>query len=129
MSYRNNKRKKRYRVPRGYVYIAAGALCLFFIIVVIFAAKKYTPTREHTDLKEYFELSDDSDAAVILNCEYIKPTDDLSHGYAMISEDCVYFEIGFIKDYLDDLMEKTDIHSRTVLVAQAARTGIVVSNL
>ena len=32
-----------------------------------------------------------------------------------------------VKDYLDDLMEKADIHSRTALVAQASRLGIVVS--
>ena len=32
-----------------------------------------------------------------------------------------------VKDYLDDLMEKSGIHSRTALVAQASRLGIVVS--
>ena len=33
-----------------------------------------------------------------------------------------------VKDYLDDLMEKTGIHSRTMLVAQASRLGIVISD-
>ena len=33
-----------------------------------------------------------------------------------------------VKDYLDDLMERTGIHSRTMLVAQASRLGIVVSD-
>ena len=33
-----------------------------------------------------------------------------------------------VKDYLDDIMERTGIHSRTALVAQAARLGIVVSD-
>ena len=32
-----------------------------------------------------------------------------------------------VKDYLDSLMDKTGIHSRTALVAQASRLGIVVS--
>ena len=32
-----------------------------------------------------------------------------------------------VKDYLDDLMEKSGIHSRTALAAQASRLGIVVS--
>lgn len=32
-----------------------------------------------------------------------------------------------VKDYLDDLMGKTGIHSRTALVARASRLGIVVS--
>ena len=33
-----------------------------------------------------------------------------------------------VKDYLDDIMEKAGIHSRTALAAQAARLGIVVSD-
>ena len=33
-----------------------------------------------------------------------------------------------VKDYLDDLMDKTGIHSRTALVAQASRLGIAVSD-
>ncbi len=33
-----------------------------------------------------------------------------------------------VKDYLDDLMDKSDIHSRTALVAQASRLGIAVSD-
>ena len=33
-----------------------------------------------------------------------------------------------VKDYLDDLMEESGIHSRTALVAQASRLGIVVSD-
>ena len=34
-----------------------------------------------------------------------------------------------VKDYLDDLMEESGIHSRTALVAQASRLGIVVSDV
>ena len=33
-----------------------------------------------------------------------------------------------VKDYLDDLMEESGIHSRTALVAQASRLGIVVND-
>ena len=40
----------------------------------------------------------------------------------------LYLSPNTVKDYLDDLMEKTDIHSRTALVAQASRLGIVVSD-
>lgn len=32
-----------------------------------------------------------------------------------------------VKDYLDEIMERTGIHSRTALVAQTARLGVVVS--
>ena len=40
----------------------------------------------------------------------------------------MFLSANTVKDYLDDLMEKTEIHSRTALVAQAARLGIVVSD-
>ena len=40
----------------------------------------------------------------------------------------MYLSPNTVKDYLDDLMEKTGIHSRTALVAQASRLGIVVSD-
>ncbi len=40
----------------------------------------------------------------------------------------MYLSPNTIKDYMDDLMEKTGIHSRTALVAQASRLGIVVSD-
>ena len=33
-----------------------------------------------------------------------------------------------VKDYLDDIMERTGIHSRTALVARTARLGVVVSD-
>ena len=40
----------------------------------------------------------------------------------------LYLSPATVKDYLDGLMEKSGIHSRTALVAQASRLGIVVSD-
>ena len=40
----------------------------------------------------------------------------------------LYLSPNTVKDYLDDLMEKSGIHSRTALVVQASRLGIVVSD-
>ena len=39
----------------------------------------------------------------------------------------MYLSPNTVKDYLDALMDKTGIHSRTALVAQASRLGVVVS--
>lgn len=106
MSYRHNthnrRRKKRYRVPRGYIYIAAGVMLLAVLIVGMYAIKKYTPTKEHVELTEYFTLNHEAEAAVVLNSEYMEPAEDLAHGYAMVDSGKVYFELGFVKDYLDD---------------------------
>ena len=41
--------------------------------------------------------------------------------------DRMYLSPNTVKDYLDELMEKSDIHSRTALASQASRLGIVVS--
>ena len=106
MSYRHNthnrRRKKRYRVPRGYIYIAIGLMLFAVLIVGVYAIKKYTPTKEHVELSQYFTLTHEAEAAVVLNSEYMEPAEDLSHGYAMVDSGKVYFELGFVKDYLDD---------------------------
>ena len=39
----------------------------------------------------------------------------------------MYLSLNTVKDYMDDLMLKTGIHSRTALGAQASRLGVVVS--
>ena len=52
----------------------------------------------------------------------------------LLTEGCSNREIGeklhlspnTVKDYLDDLMDRADIHSRTALAARASRLGIVV---
>ena len=41
--------------------------------------------------------------------------------------DRMFLSPNTVKDYLDELMEKTGIHSRTALASKAARLGIVVS--
>ncbi|MBO5616744.1 MAG: glycosyl hydrolase family 18 [Pseudobutyrivibrio sp.] len=107
MSYRHNthyskRRKKRYRVPRGYIYIAAAVVLIMVLVVGIYAIKKYTPTKEHMDLVDYFQLTYDNQAAVILDSEYIQPTEDVAHGYAMVDSGKVYLELGFVKEHLDD---------------------------
>ena len=107
MSYRHNthyskRRKKRYRVPRGYIYIAATVILIMVLVVGIYAIKKYTPTKEHMDLADYFQLTYDNQAAVILDSEYIEPTEDVAHGYAMVDSGKVYLELGFVKEHLDD---------------------------
>ena len=102
MSYHNKRRKKKNRIPVGYLYIAATIVLLSVLVVGIIAIKKYTPTKEHADLAEYFEITYENQAAAVLNDEYIEPTEDLQHGYAMIDDGHVYLEIGFVKDFIDD---------------------------
>ncbi|MCR5581200.1 MAG: hypothetical protein K6F66_06385, partial [Pseudobutyrivibrio sp.] len=96
------RRRKRYRIPRGYIYIAAAVIFIAMLVVGIYAIKKYTPTKEHQDLSEYFVLNHENQAAVIVNSEYLETTDDSTYGYAVVNGGQVYLELGFVKDYIDD---------------------------
>ena len=102
MSYQRKRRRRR-RVPVGYIYIAATIILTAILVVGIYAAKKYTPTKEHMDLAEYFTLTYENQAAVILNNEYKDPeADGVSYGYAKVVDGNVYLQLGFVKDYVDD---------------------------
>ncbi len=102
MSYQRKRRRRR-RVPVGYIYIAATIILIAILVVGIYAAKKYTPTKEHMDLAEYFTLTYENQAAVILNNEYKDPeADGVSYGYAKVVDGNVYLQLGFVKDYIDD---------------------------
>ena len=102
MSYQRKRRRRR-RVPVGYIYIAATIILTAVLVVGIYAAKKYTPTKEHMDLAEYFSLTYENQAAVILNNEYKDPeADGASYGYAKVDNGNVYLQIGFVKDNIDD---------------------------
>lgn len=98
---RHRRRKRRYRIPRGYIYIAAGILFLMALIVGIYAIKKYMPTKEHMELTDYFKVYHENEAAVVLNGEYISSELE-DNGYAVVNEGHVYLELGFVKEYLDD---------------------------
>ena len=100
--YRTRKRKKRYRIPRGYIYIAAGLLALAILIVTVVAIKKYKPTKEHAELTDYFNYAFEEQAAVVLDNEYVEPMADEGHGYATIDNGQVYLELGFVKEFMDD---------------------------
>ncbi len=102
MSYQKKRRRKRTRIPVGYIYIAAAVILTAVLIVSIYAIKKYTPTKEHASLSDYFVISHEKEAAVVLDNEYIEPEADSSHGYALVDGGQVYLELGFVKDHLDD---------------------------
>ena len=57
-----------------------------------------------------------------------EPADELAEGFGEEIAEEMHLSPNTVKDYLDDLMERTGIHSRTMLVAQASRLGIVVSD-
>lgn len=110
MDKRNRKRttgtgtkrnRKNQQIP-NHIYLLAIAILLFVVIGMVFLIRRYTPTREHMSLSEFFVLKEENEAAVILNGEYkeVTETDDTIH--AIATDQGVYLEIGFLKAALDD---------------------------
>lgn len=98
----STRRKRRRMIPRGYIYIAAAVLAIIILAVGIVFIRKYTPTREHMELSDYFETSYVNEAAVVLNNEYEPATSETGHAYAIVDGDQVYLELNYLKDNLDD---------------------------
>ena len=67
MSHTNHRRKKKNKVPRGYVYIFTLFFILMFVLGGLFYIKKYGETKEHMALTDYFTINYENEAAVILS--------------------------------------------------------------
>ena len=96
------RRRKKKTIPRGYVYIAALVAVLFVAIFIAYYIKKYSPTKEHMSLDDYFAIERENEAAVVLNGDYKVPTEEENHSYAIVQDKNVYLELGFVKEYIDD---------------------------
>ena len=102
MSHTNHRRKKKNKVPRGYVYIFTLFFVLMFVLGGAFYIKKYGSTKEHMALTDYFTINYENEAAVILDGEYKEVTEETPYGYAVVNDGTVYLELGFVKENLDD---------------------------
>lgn len=98
---RRRRRRKNY-IPRGYIYIAAIAILFTVVLGGILAYKKYSYTNEHVDLTEYFTNTHQNEVAVIVNGDYKQPGDSEGYGYAISDNGNLYFELGFVKEFIDD---------------------------
>lgn len=96
---RDKRRKKSVPQP---MYLLAVAGLVLFLAAMIFIIKRYTPTKEHMSLEDYFELQEKSETAVIINGEYkeVSDTEDEIHGIR--TKQGTYLQIDFLKKELDD---------------------------
>lgn len=94
-----NRNTRRNEMPR-YVYGLLLLGLLLILIGAIFMIRRYTPTKEHMSLDEYFGLSREDEAAVILNGKYQESTAE--DFYAVVSDGSVYLNVDFVKNDLDD---------------------------
>ena len=104
------KNTKRKRIAPGYVYLAALAGLIVLVVGLVFVIKRYTPTKEHMSLEDYFELTEENESAVIINGEFKKISDTEDYVHAIYLNDATYLQIDFLKKELDDgyVFDSTD---------------------
>ncbi len=64
-------------------------------IVISVMIQKYTPSDEREDFSEYFGISSEDEAAIILNNELLSEK-------ATVIDDHIYLDYGFVHDYLNE---------------------------
>lgn len=75
-------------------------LIIFLVIIGVFLARRYSPSKEWMKLSDYF-TTNKNEVSVILNGEYKKPKDK-SISFAKSIDKKTYLSIKFIKDNIDD---------------------------
>lgn len=75
--------KKRW--IQSVILVAAVVIVVILIIVIGKIADKYTPTKDRKDLKEYYGLTEESSAAIVVNHE-------LMPGKAVVKEGILYLD-------------------------------------
>lgn len=77
------------------ILIAAGVLILALLIIAsTYLIQKYSPSKEHMALKDYYKISDDDEVAIILN-------HDILDVRATLIEDHVYLDYDFVNSQLN----------------------------
>ncbi|MBQ2900466.1 MAG: SH3 domain-containing protein [Agathobacter sp.] len=85
--------KKKQVLP---VLLVVG--CILLVLLIVGAVKlieKYTPTKEHLELTEYYNLSEASQVAITIN-------NAISDSFATIINDHVYLDYAFVHDVLNE---------------------------
>ncbi len=97
---RKARKSKKKSLPIGLLVL----LFMFIVVVAIGAVvlyQRYSPSKEHMGLDEYFILSDESQVAVIFNGSYIEE-DSSSNPLVLYKNNELYIEISWVKSNLDD---------------------------
>lgn len=76
--------------------LTAGALILVIILILILShiIEKYTPSKEHEELTEYYNISSDDDVALILDHKVLEEKGKLI-------DNTVYLDIRTVQEYLN----------------------------
>ena len=82
-------------------WVIGGVGAVIVLALVIFLVQRYTPSKERMALTDYFVLTEEDQAAVIVDGTYYEDEADTPvHG--IYQDGHPYLEISFLKEYLDD---------------------------
>ena len=106
------------------VIIAAGIIViLIFVMLVTALVKKYTPSKEKANLKNYFGIETQEEMAIIWNQEKMKDK-------AFVDNKHVYVSYDFVRDHINarfyfDKIENKLLYTtaETVITVEAASSG------
>lgn len=104
-------------------FLAVGALILVVLLFMVLShiIEKYTPSKEHKDLSEYYALSEDSDVAIVLNNEVIEAKGRLIDGNVYLDFNTVHDSINS-RFYWDSNENKLLYTTATDLVSADAES-------
>lgn len=85
--------KKKQLLP--ILAIVALIVVILLIMGIVKLIEKYTPSKEHLSLTEYYNISEDSQVAITLN-------NTVLDSYATIINDQIYLDYNFVHDVLNE---------------------------
>lgn len=115
------------RIRQSAILIAAVIAIIIFVIVAGKIINKYTPSKEVKDLYEYYNLTDRSKAAIILDHEVISQQAVLKNGMAYIDYETVkeLFNSRFYWDTNENLLLYTT--AKDVISASASEKDYYIT--
>ena len=83
------------RIQQSVILIAAVIVIIILVIIIGKIINKYTPSKEVQDLDEYYGITDDSSAAIVLNHEVISQK-------AVVKNGTLYLDYEMAKELFND---------------------------
>ena len=94
------------RVKQSIILAVSVILVIILVLVIGKLIDKYTPSKEQQDLWEYYGLTEESQAAIVLNHEVISQKAVIREGIVYLSYETVrdVFNSRFYWDYNENLL-------------------------
>lgn len=101
----SNPKRKSSRARRRKRNMILRVILLLALIIIVLVGwlfwKKYSPSKEKADLKQYYGIKNDNDLAVVVNDQIIGATDKGSSG-GKVFDGVPYVEYSVVHDYIND---------------------------